>query len=330
MAWFDRAGKLLALSPIPRGRAWRPLYALAAAAGLYVAWSALGHGPQVPSEPGDDPIALALTVVDDQAGTQTSTAVKTVNYLDGIGFNFAAGIQSGIDCDAACDAACNTACDAPCDSECDSAPEVLPTERHKRPDYVIEAPDVLSIAVRSYAADEAILESVNGEHLVEPDGSLNLCEEVGAVQVGGLTLADLPARIQDCLFNEVPDAQVSVSVSAPHSKAYYIITEGNGSGDTVMRNPALGGETVRDALAFFPDADWNEKNVWIARPARDDEGSDEILTVDVAEVLEDADSSTNYSLEPGDRVFIASPPDFWESVIDIMSSTWETLIEMFW
>jgi hypothetical protein len=282
---------------------------------LLIAWSAWGRGPHWISERDGHSITFVPAPRDDRPAPQTSIPVKAVNCTEGSGINSNAGIVGRIECDA----------------ECSPAPNILPREWYKLPNYVIDPPDILSVVVRSEGADEAVLKSLNGERLVQSDGSLNLSDELGSVQVGGLTLGELPAHIQDCLQSEIPDAQVSVTVFAQNSKVYYIITEGNDEGDSVMRNPVLGGETVHDALALLPEVDWSQKNVWIARPTPRDGGySDEILAVNAAEVADGSDTSTNYSLEPGDRIFVVSQPRVWEALTDILSSTWETLIEMFW
>jgi hypothetical protein len=85
---------------------------------------------------------------------------------------------------------------------------------------------------------------------------------------------------------------------------------------------------VRDALAAMEDVDFSQKNVWIARPSGS--GEDEVLQVDAVELTSGEDLSTNYNLEPADRIFIATRRSFWESLGDAMAVTWSTLVEMFW
>jgi protein involved in polysaccharide export with SLBB domain len=308
MARFTRIRNLLVSGPTAQGRAWRPLYVLAAATGLFAIWSTLGGARHYRPPHETDEIVLASRTSDERHEPRPANVVKAVNC----------GQQT-----------CGYCCgEAGCADEPDAPPATLPRERHKQSDYVIEPPDVLSIVAQSNEAEPSLLQSINGEHLVDPDGTLNLGEPFGCVQVGGLTLAAAPGRIQACLEGELSDAQVAVSVAAQNSKAYYIITEGNEGNDTVMRNPALGGETVRDALAALGDVDFLQKNVWIARPSAS--GEDEVLQVDAVELTSGEDLSTDYNLEPGDRIFIATRRSFWESLGDAMAVTWSTLVEMFW
>jgi hypothetical protein len=312
MAWFTRLGDLLASSPYLRRRSRMLLCSLAAAGGVCIAWTALGHSPQAAPQPAAEPPRLAESPGIGRITLKPSVAVKAVNGGDGANSN--AGIIARVECD----------------SDCGTSLELMPRERHKRPDYVVDAPDVLSLAVRADGADETLLAALNGEFLVQPDGSLNLSEEFGQVQVGGLTLGELPERIQECLQPQIADAQVLVSVAMQNSKVYYIVTNGDNGCDSVQRMPALGGETTRDALSQVSDVDWEEKTVWIARPAPGSEPTDEILTINAAEVLDGTDTSTNYPLLPGDRVFITNQPALWHTLGGILSSTWDTLIEMFW
>jgi protein involved in polysaccharide export with SLBB domain len=212
---------------------------------------------------------------------------------------------------------------------CPTALDSTHCERHLRPDYVIDPPDVLSLEVQADGADPAVIEAVNGEHVVKPDGDIDLGETLGNFQIGGTTLAESPARIQEFLKARLPDAKVSVSVASQNSKVYYVITEGMDDGDLVARFPLSSDETVRDALRQMSDLDLADKKIWIARPVCDMSGPDEILTVDAVEVMAGEETESNYSLNPGDRIFVTSTRGFWQSVDDVLSGSWISLRKVF-
>ncbi|HEV3022605.1 MAG TPA: polysaccharide biosynthesis/export family protein [Pirellulales bacterium] len=149
------------------------------------------------------------------------------------------------------------------------------------------------------------MQPVTGEHLVSPDGTVNL-GTYGLAYVAGLTVDDAKTAIETQLSKYLDEPKVSVSVFAYNSKVYYVITEGAGTGDLVARFPVTGNETVLDAISQINGLSRiSSKNVWIARPAPGGVGCDEILPVDWREITKGAATATNYQVLPGDRIFIA-------------------------
>ncbi len=154
-------------------------------------------------------------------------------------------------------------------------------------------------------ARSSSVQSVSGNFLVASDGTLNL-RQYGLVRVSGMTLNEAQAAIERCLsaFFEAP--KVSLDVVAYNSKVYYIITEGAGMGDNIVRVPVTGNETVLDALSQVRGlSQLSSKSVWIARPAPYDFQCEQILPIDYEAVTRGASVATNYQIMPGDRVFIA-------------------------
>ena len=106
--------------------------------------------------------------------------------------------------------------------------------------------------------------------------------------------------------NYLENPRVSVDVFAYNSKVYYVITEGAGSGDSLVRVPITGNETVLDALAQVNGLSrLSSKNIWISRPAPGGVNCDQILPVNWYEITKGAATATNYQVLPGDRIFIA-------------------------
>ncbi len=153
-------------------------------------------------------------------------------------------------------------------------------------------------------------QKISGQHLVAMDGRVNL-GVYGSVFVAGLTIAETRAAIEKHLAEDFDDPQVSVDVLAYNSKVYYIITKGLGAGDDVVRAPVTGNETVLDAVANLGGVSQAAATkMWIARPAPQGRGSEQILPVAWNDIARGASTETNYQLLPGDRLFIetTTPP----------------------
>ena len=70
------------------------------------------------------------------------------------------------------------------------------------------------------------MQPITGEHLVSPDGTVNL-GTYGLVYVAGMTLEEAKQAIEDATGQATwTSPQVSVSVFAYNSKVYYVITKG--------------------------------------------------------------------------------------------------------
>jgi polysaccharide biosynthesis/export protein len=165
---------------------------------------------------------------------------------------------------------------------------------------VLEKPAVSLTLMQS-----AVGQEISGEHLVGPDGMVTL-GSFGRVFVTGLTINQAREQIQAHLARHGLDAKLSLDIAGYNSKTYYVITEGAGFGDGVVRFPITGNETVLDAISQINGlSQVSSKQVWIARPAPDHVGCDQILAVDWVAITRGGSTSTNYQIMPGDRVFIA-------------------------
>jgi polysaccharide export outer membrane protein len=175
-------------------------------------------------------------------------------------------------------------------------------------------------------AQAAGQQQIAGEHLVGPDGTINL-GTYGSVYVTGLTLDEAKAAIEKHLSKHLDAPLVSVDVFAYNSKVYYVVTEGAGYGDNVGRFPVTGNETVLDAVAQINGLSrLSSKDIWIARPAPSGVGCDQVLPVDIEAIMKGGSTATNYQLLPGDRVFIAQ--DQWvafDSIIGKITAPFERI-----
>jgi polysaccharide biosynthesis/export protein len=146
---------------------------------------------------------------------------------------------------------------------------------------------------------------ISGEHLVGPDGTVNL-GIYGRVLLTGATVEEARRRITSQLARFLEQPEVSVDVVGYNSKMYYIITEGAGFGDGVNRFPVTGNETVLDAISQINGlSQVSSKKIWVSRPVPGQIGCDQVLPVDWVAVTKNGSAETNYQLMPGDRVFVS-------------------------
>ena len=175
-------------------------------------------------------------------------------------------------------------------------------------------------------AQAAGQQQIAGEHLVGPDGTINL-GTYGTVYVTGLTLEQAKAAIEKHLAQHLDAPLVSVDVFSYNSKVYYVVTEGAGFGDQIARFPVTGNETVLDAVSQINGLSrLSSKDIWIARPAPSGVGCDQILPVDIDAILKGGSTATNYQVLPGDRVFIAQ--DQWvafDSIVGKVTAPFERM-----
>ena len=152
--------------------------------------------------------------------------------------------------------------------------------------------------------DASIPQPVTGEHLVRTDGTVSL-GIYGAVYVSGMSLHEVTAAVQQALSEFMSDPQVYVDVLAYNSQAYYVITDGGGFGEQVVRLPVTGNETVLDAVSQIQGlSQVSSRNIWIARPAPAGAGVAQILPVNWREIAAEGVTTTNYQVLPGDRIYI--------------------------
>jgi protein involved in polysaccharide export with SLBB domain len=171
------------------------------------------------------------------------------------------------------------------------------------PTYEIEPPDILQVdAIASFSDTSP---SISGQHLVGPDGNINL-GNYGPVFVAGKTLSEVQDAIEKALEKYVKSPQVVVDVRAYNSKVYYVVTQGAAAGDNVARMPITGNETVLDAFAAIGRLPAPETTkIWISRPAINGVGKAKMLPVDLDDITRGVSTASNYQLMPGDRLFVS-------------------------
>ena len=202
------------------------------------------------------------------------------------------------------------------------------------PDYVVGPPDIIQIEVLEALPGRPI----SGERLVRPDGTITL-GFYGDVYVSGLTLKEIKEKIVIHLRTFITDEslglvaekdefggvssdnskprepirvkpadsdRVSVDVASYNSQVYYVLGDVNSPG----RLPMTGNDTVLDALQYAggldPSAATN--NIRLVRPAPPGSSKPQLLPVNIAAIMQDGDTTTNYQLMPGDRLYVYRDP----------------------
>lgn len=164
----------------------------------------------------------------------------------------------------------------------------------------LKEPEVSLRLVQSAASQR-----IAGERMVGPDGKVSL-GVYGKVYVTGMTQLQARQAIEQHLAQFLEEPKVAVDIFAYNSKVYYVIMAGAGQGDSVSKFSITGNETVLDALAEINGMqEVSSKRIWVARPTPYGSGYDQVLPVDWKAMSQRGDTSTNYQILPGDRVFIA-------------------------
>lgn len=147
-------------------------------------------------------------------------------------------------------------------------------------------------------------QQIAGEHLVRPDGTVTL-GVYGNVHVAGMTLDEIKRAVEQQLRIYIHEPEVRVDVIAYNSKAFYVITDGGGNGERVVKLPCTGNETVLDAIAQIEGlSEVSSKKMWIARPAPPGATHSQVLPVDWEALAAGGLTATNYQVLPGDRIYI--------------------------
>ena len=122
-------------------------------------------------------------------------------------------------------------------------------------------------------ARSANAQDISREYIVGPDGVINI-SRFGAVRLIGLTVTEARLAIQERLAPYFDRPVVGVEVVGFNSKFYYVITaEAALLGESVLRFPVTGNETVLDAIGQLSQTPGmhkvSSKTMWVARPVPD-------------------------------------------------------------
>jgi protein involved in polysaccharide export with SLBB domain len=167
------------------------------------------------------------------------------------------------------------------------------------PPYVVEPGDTL--LVQPADLDSTI--RIPGDQPVLPDGSIYL-GKYGRLIVAGLSLDQIEQMVRNHLGQQVKDAgTITVRVVSRQSKVYYVLGEVNAPG----AYPLAGRETVLDAILAAGGVNTRADlhRITMSRPSPP-ESCRVALPIDYEAIVQLGDTSTNYQIQAGDRVFVPS------------------------
>src|SRR5947207_5436373 len=178
-------------------------------------------------------------------------------------------------------------------------PLPLPRELDKRvlPAYVVEPGDVL--LVQPVDLDSTV--RLPADQPVLPDGSINL-GKYGRLVVAGRTVEEIESMVRGAVEAQTKDPGfITVRLVTRQSKVYYVLGDVNAPGAF----PLAGRETVLDAiLAAGGLTDRASRaNIILSRPTPPG-NCRVVLPICYLEIVQLGDTSTNYQIAPGDRIYV--------------------------
>jgi len=197
------------------------------------------------------------------------------------------------------------------------------------PPHRVEAGDVLVIEPNDFNSPV----QMPSDHTVQQEGTIDL-GSYGRMQVAGLTVPEIQQRVQFSVMRqetlrqqsrvglashngqpprpieESLDLGVAVRLVSQERGVVYVMGEVNAPGSY----PIVGSETVLDALitAGGLSARANDHKIILTRPQAAGKPRF-ILPVCYQQILQLGDTSTNYQLQPGDRIYVPSLT-LWEDI----------------
>jgi protein involved in polysaccharide export with SLBB domain len=185
----------------------------------------------------------------------------------------------------------------------DTAPVPAPVPRELakilHAPYVVEPGDTLLVQ----PADPDAPVRLPPDQTVLPDGTIDL-GKYGRPPVAGLTIPEIEAAVQAAVKAKEKDpVLVNVRLVGRASKVYYVLGEVNAPGAF----PINGRETVLDAVVAAGNLTRraSQENIIISRPTAP-EGCRIVFPVCWREIVQLGDTTTNYQVMPGDRIYVPS------------------------
>lgn len=192
----------------------------------------------------------------------------------------------------------------------------LPRELNKQvlPPYVVEPGDVL--LVQAEDLDSPV--RFPGDQPILPDGTINL-GRYGRLTVAGKTVDEIEGAVRTLVeaHHREKDAKIgpiTVRIVTRISKVYYVLGAVNAPGAFQLngRETALDGIVAAGGLTDSA----SRQKIILSRPTRPD-GCRVVLPICYNDIVQVGDTSTNYQLAPGDRIFVASRT-IWEELFHFL------------
>jgi len=145
------------------------------------------------------------------------------------------------------------------------------------------------------------------DQVVQPDGTIDL-GKYGRPVVAGRTLADIEVIVREAIKAKEKDViPVTVRQLTRPGEVFYVLGEVNAPGAF----PITGRDTVLSAItqAGGLAKRASQQNIILTRPTAP-EGCRDVYPVCYTNIVQLGDTTTNYQLHPGDRIFVPSKGTF--------------------
>jgi polysaccharide biosynthesis/export protein len=180
-------------------------------------------------------------------------------------------------------------------------PPDIPREldKHVLPTYLVEPGDVLLVT----ASDLDSPVRLPGDQPVLPDGTISL-GQYGRPVVAGKSIEEIEGIARELVkAKNGGTVPISARLVSRQSKVFYVLGEVNAPGAF----PLSGREAVLDGIiaAGGLNERASRQDIILSRPTRPDEHR-VVLPVCYGAIVQLGDTTTNYQLAPGDRIYVPS------------------------
>jgi polysaccharide biosynthesis/export protein len=191
----------------------------------------------------------------------------------------------------------------------------IPRELQKRAllPYFVQPGDTLVLEITDLESEIRL----PPDQAVMPDGTIDL-GVYGRVVVAGLTIEDIEQLVLSTVRAAEADETIkpiNVRLAIAESAVYYVLGEVNSPG----AYPIIGRETVLDGLmaAGGLSDSASERKIIMSRPTPP-QSCRVVLPVCYDHIVQLGDTTTNYQLQPGDRIYVGTRTcleamRFWDS-----------------
>lgn len=159
--------------------------------------------------------------------------------------------------------------------------------------YTLGENDVIEIKVMRHP-------EVSGQYQINQEGKIQY-EFIGDIKISGTTKDEAAKIVSERLSEYVISPEVSVKIVGYNSKVVYVVGEVGVPGKIYMRGDTI---TVREALvqAGLPQLSGVTRKSRLITPS--EKGKGDVRRVDVYALLYEGDLTQNFTMKPGDVIFI--------------------------
>jgi protein involved in polysaccharide export with SLBB domain len=187
-------------------------------------------------------------------------------------------------------------------------PAAIPHELTEQPlaEYRVAAGDVILIEPADFEASVRL----PGDEEVEADGTIQF-GQYGQLHVAGMTLGEIRGEAEQAVSRQAErKVPLNVRLVEKRGQVYYVLGEVSSPGSY----PLEGHETVLDALikAGGINDQADRRSIILSKPSLPGECR-VVLPICYRHIVQLGDTTTNYQMHPGDRIFVPSS-SFWKGL----------------